>query len=497
MKNPVLKLDNISKKIGKHTVLENISLQLYSGEICCILGENGAGKSTLGNLISGVTKQTAGQILIKHKYSDNLTPSRNHGFRVGMSFQETFIFKNLTVMENILLNQEVKYKNSFIFNNDANIKKATEALSIFPEVYINVNTKMSELTLPECKIVELAKIFYLRPQILVLDEPSSSLEQHHVQRLFNLLDMLKEQGTSIVLITHNVEDIYKIADRVIVLSNGHLISDKNIRHLKSKKSLIHDMVGEHYLNHYPKTPCAIGDVILRANKITNIKRTVDNVSFDLHKGEILGIAGLQGSGKSSILKLLFGLEPLASGNIEVNGQNFKKIKPSLAIKNEISYLSDDIYGNIFPYFSSIENIMVMHYHKFIKNGTISWKLLKMFAREAMYYFKIKSYDYSNYITTLSAGNIQKSIICRWALHESKVYLLDEPTKQLDIPSKVDVYNIMNRMAHNSCSLVIVSSDIEELLGMCDRLLVIRGGRLVKDLSTKNATSEDVLTYAFD
>ncbi len=497
MKDLMLKLEQVCMSFGGQSVLRDISLDIFAGETCCILGENGAGKSTLGKLMAGIIPASSGSILLKQQSSQNLTPSRKMGCAVGMSFQDNILFKNLTVMQNILISPSRSHPQTFWVDEQENLTAAKEALSIFPGSYIDPHKLVSELSLPECKLVELAKLFYQNPSIVVLDEPTSCLGKNQAEELFEVLRQRKNAGTAIVYITHNIEEIYAIGDRVVVLSGGETISDHSVCLETEKDHLVHDMVGEHYFNHYPRTPNPIGEVILSAKAITNERRTVDNVSFELHSGEILGIAGLQGAGKSSILKMLFGLEPMVRGSIEISEKSFYKIVPHQAIAGGLSYLSDDIDDNIFPHFSCSENIMVTSYHKFIRQCTISWTKLNLAAREAMHYFKIKGADHQGGIGTLSAGNLQKSVICRWAINESRIFLLDEPTKQLDIPSKIEVYNILNKMAHNNSGIILVSSDIEELLGMCDRILVINRGCLIKELDPKNTCCEDVLTYSFD
>lgn len=493
---PMIRLNQVTAAFNGYKALENISTEFYSGQVCCVLGENGAGKSTLGKLIAGVIPHT-GKVWLHDRAEDKLTLSRSQSVSVGISFQEEMLFKNLTVAQNILINHEVKHSAVPLLDNRATDQLAEDALALFEGFHLDVHRKVSSLSLAECKIVELCRAIHLQPQVLVLDEPAAALDVVQVEVLFSIIRRLRSQGVCIIYITHNVNDIYAIGDRVLILNSGKLVSDTQVSELANKESMVHNMVGENYFNHYPKTPAKIGEPVLEAQKVSNALQTVSDVSFTLHSGEILGIAGLQGVGKSSLLKLLFGLEPLKNGSVSINGSVFQRLSPVRAIRCGMAYVSDHPSENVFPSMSNIENIMIGLLHKFTLHGLIEWDKLKLRAREAMHYFRIQTPVSSAKTRQLSLGNIQKSMLCRWALMDSSIYLLDDPTKHLDISSKVDLYNIMNQMAHNGTAIVLVSSDLEELLGMSDRILIMNAGTIVKEIDAHSSNCEEILNYSFD
>lgn len=493
MQSSIIKIENVNKRFGKQVALNNICLEFFKGDVCCILGENGAGKSTLGKVVAGVVPIDSGNIYIQNNQINKLTPTVASDFGINIAFQESYLFDNLTIAENILINHE--FKKYQLYDYKKTIKAARCALD-FLKIDIDVNRFVGELSVAEKKLIEIAKAFFNNPDVIILDEPTAPLGISDSENVFNAISHARDRGACVIYITHVIQDLAHISNKVIVMNNGSVVLQDKYASSYSHDSLVRAMVGDYYLNRYPKTKAAKGDVLLQASNLCSSKGTVKDVSFSLRSGEILGVAGLRGAGKSSISKLLFGLENLNSGTIEIEGQPVKIAKPIHAIRNGVAYLGDNTYNDVFPQLSLIENIIMLTYPHYSKFGLLNMKNVCIEAREAMHYFHMNMQNPNKMIKGQNAGTIQKCILCRWALFDSKVYILNDPTKNLDIPSKVEVYNLMNRMSHSGCGILFISSDISELMGMCDRILVMRNGQINIELDSDICTRKDVLDYSF-
>lgn len=490
-----IRLQNIVKYYGKHAVLKNINLEFESGRIYCVLGENGAGKSTLAKVISGITSFDSGNIKIAGNQISRLSPSKASKLGIRIACQENYLFDNLTVTENILINNELTHNHISIINNSLNNKKAR---IILDSLNININEKkyIKNLSLPECKLVEIAKSFYNNPDYIILDEPTAPLGITETENIIKTIFEAKKRGACIIYITHIIEDVFKIADQVIIMNGGTVVVNKEFSDLDSSDYFLRSMAGEDYLNRYPKTKAKKGRPLLEVSNLYSSNGAAENINLTLKAGEILGLAGLQGAGKSTVAKMLFGLEKAQNGTIRVDNENIKIKKPGNAIEKGIAYIGDETQKGIFPSLSLIENIMLMSYKKFLNRGLLKSRKINREARESMHYFHMNVKNPAAKIKKQSVGTIQKSNICRWALLNSKIYLMDDPTQSLDIPSKVEIYNLMNRIAHSDSGILLISSDISELVGMCDRILVMYEGEIIKEINSEDCTSKDILDYSF-
>jgi len=488
-------LQNIYKSSGDHTILNNINLELAKGQIYCILGENGAGKSTLAKVIAGVIQNDSGSFIINDKRLNRITPSiaAENGIRIAC--QENHLFDNLTVTDNILINNESTYKHSNLLNNINNNNKARAILDTL-EINISEKKFIKDLSLPECKLVEIAKSFFNDPDYIILDEPTAPLGITETENIIKAIFEAKKRGTCIIYITHIIQEVVQIADQVIIMNSGSIVINKEYSKLDSKDYFLRSMAGEDYLNRYPKTKAKKGRELLRVSNLNSKNGAVKDVSFTLKSGEILGVAGLQGAGKSTVAKMLFGLETIENGEIIVDSEDFNIGQPDQAIDKGIAYLGDDTLKGIFPSLSLIENIMLMSYKRFLKNGLLDNQKINIEARESMHYFNMNIMNPDEKIKKQSIGTIQKSNICRWALVDSKIYLMDDPTQSLDIPSKVEIYNLMNKIVHSDSGILLISSDISELVGMCDRVLVMFEGEIIKEFNSNNLSCKDILNCSF-
>ena len=490
-----IRLQNITKYFGNYPVLNNISTEFKPGRVYCILGENGAGKSTMAKMLAGVTPADSGNLFINNSPSSRFSPSRASASGIRLACQENSLFENLTVAENIMINNEATYNGSNILKERSNYHKSRALLDGLG-IKISEKAYVKDLSLPECKQIEIAKSFLGEPSVIILDEPTAPLGIPETENLIEAIFKARRRGACIIYITHIIEEVSRIADQVIVMNGGAIVVDKEYSELDSSDFFLRSMAGEDYLNRYPKTRAKKGKTLLQASNLSSSNNAVRNISFSLKSGEILGIAGLQGAGKSTIAKMLFGLENIKAGTIRVGDEEIKIQRPSHAIKKDIAYLGDETLRGIFPSLSLIENIMLMSYKRYIKNGFLNNKKIAIEARESMHYFRMNVNNPDKKISKQSIGTIQKSNICRWALMDSKVYIMDDPTQSLDIPSKLEIYNLMNKLTHSDSAILFISSDISELVGMCDRILILFNGEIIKEIDSEKISCKDILNYSF-
>ncbi len=490
-----VRLQNIFKYYGNYPVLNNINIEFKPGRIYCILGENGAGKSTLAKLIAGITPADSGNLFIDNSCINKTSPLQASKSGIRIACQENYLFDNLTVTDNILINNEETYNYSGFLNDKSNYDKAR---LVMDRLGIDISEKsyIRDLSLPECKLIEIAKSFYGAPNVIILDEPTAPLGITETENIINAIFAAKKTGACIIYITHIIQEVTRIADQVIIMNNGTVVVNKEYSELDSNDFFLRSMAGEDYLNRYPKTKAKKGKTLLEVSNLSSTNNAVKNINFSLKSGEILGIAGLQGAGKSTIAKMLFGLETVKDGAVYINDEPVKIQRPVQAIQNDIAYLGDETLKGIFPSLSLIENIMLMSYRRFLKYGFLDNNKINIEARESMHYFRMNVKNPEKKISKQSIGTIQKSNLCRWALMNSKIYLMDDPTQSLDIPSKVEIYNLMNKIAHSDSAILLISSDISELVGMCDRILVLYKGKIIKELDSEDFSCKDILNHSF-
>lgn len=490
---PLLKMSNIEKSFQSVKVLKNVKLELYEGKVLALMGENGAGKSTLMNILMGNYHMDAGEIELEGKPVLIQSPIMALRLGISMIYQELNPILDMTIAENIFLNRE----NTFIHTNfvkEKYVNQETDRLLQQFDVARKATDKMKELSVAECQMIEIIKAVSYHSKIIIMNEPTSSLSSDEEEKLFSTIRDLKAQGVGIIYISHRMEEIFNIADNVMVLRDGEIITSESIQNV-TRASLIKNMVGRELSDMYPKTKCEIGETILEI-KDFNRKDMFHNISFQVKKGEILGISGLVGAGRSEVIKAIFGLDPYDSGQIFLKGKEVKIRNTQDAIQSGIAMVSEDrkAYGLILCR-SINENISLAHMNQFCKGIFLNQKQEKKECESIANRLNLKRRDMGQPTGDLSGGNQQKVVIAKWMLRQPDVLILDEPTRGIDVGAKTEIYSMMCNLASKGIAIIMISSELPEILGMSDRIIVMHEGRLTGELMRSEATQETVLYYA--
>ncbi|GGM30008.1 ribonucleotide-diphosphate reductase subunit alpha [Pseudomonas asuensis] len=490
----LLTLDHISKSFPGVKALTDISLQLREGEIHALLGENGAGKSTLMKILCGIYSPDAGSIAIDgkeqhfHTYHDAIKAG------VGIIFQEFSLIPYLTATENIFLGREIT--NRFGMLDSTSMSKKAEALFQRLGVTIDLTEPVSHLSVAEQQFVEIAKALSLEARILVLDEPTATLTPSEADHLFNIMRELKSQGVGMIFISHHMDEIYEICDRITVLRDGCLVGECEVRST-DVDDLVEMMVGRKIENNFPpKALHTTSEVVIDVRAIQLTREAPVN-SFTLHRGEILGFAGLVGSGRTKLALGLLGATPVHRKDVLVNGRAESLKSPADALNCGIGLLPESrkTEGLVLP-FSIRENITLNNLAKhcdvgFIINRSHEGQVVDDLMRKV----RVKAPDHECPVGNLSGGNQQKVVIARWLNHNCKVLIFDEPTRGIDVGAKAEIYRLMRALTNQGISIIMISSELPEVVGVSDRVAVFRQGRIVKTLAGDAVDSSNIIRYA--
>ncbi|SKA83093.1 monosaccharide ABC transporter ATP-binding protein, CUT2 family [Clostridium sp. USBA 49] len=494
MLSPVLKLSNINKKLSDFFSLKNISIEFYGGEVHVLMGENGSGKSSLMNVIWGAYPKDSGDILIDNVPVSINSPIDAKKLGIAMIHQNSSLFENFTVAENIFIDNK-PYSNKLLKTiNKSKMYSLCEDL--FNKLGFSLNCKsiVKDLNLAQKQIVEICRAYVSNARIFIMDEPTSSLTDSESYLLFKIIEELKKSGAAIIYISHKLEEIHKIADKITVIRGGEIIGTQEVKSMEVN-NIIHMMTGMELKNRYPKLHVKIGKEVLKVNNLSS-DNIIKNINFSLKKREILGIIGLVGSGRTKIAKSLFGIDKLDSGEIFIENKKVNINSPKDAIEAGIGYVTEDrIFNDLFMYLNIHENISAPNISRVSNKHIIDKKIESKIANSYIKRLRINAGTVNNKIAYLSGGNQQKVVLAKWIMSKSKILILDEPTKGIDIASKVDVYNIMNEMVTKDVSIILISSDIDEVIGMCDRIMVLYNGNIAAMLKGDSATRENIMFYA--
>ena len=496
MENSVLTMEGICKSFPGVKALDNINFSLKRGEVHALLGENGAGKSTLMKILSGVYKPDAGRILVKgeEKKINNTKDAQHNG--ISIIHQELNLCWNLTVAENIYLGEE-KEKSLGILDNKHINQKTLELLKRIGADHVFPEEKIKDLSVAEKQMVEIAKALSYNSDVLIMDEPTSSLTDKEVSILFNTIETLKADGVSIVYISHKLEEIFKICDEITVIRDGQYVGDVSAADADND-TLIKMMVGRELGYLYPdKTGADVSEEVVLSVKDLNKEGLVNNVSFELKKGEILGFSGLVGAGRTETAKTIFGRLKKDGGSIVIDGYEVDIDCPASAISNGIAFVTEDRAneGLIKP-LTIRENVTSSNL-KLISNkfGYLNMAKETDLAKKSMKKLTVKAPNENTIIKTLSGGNQQKVIIGKWLMGEPKILILDEPTRGIDVGAKSEIYSIMRDLTQKGMSIIMISSELPEIIGMSDRVAVMKGGSIMNILESDDITQEKIMYYS--
>jgi len=492
--NILLEMRNISKEFPGVKALDNVSLKVKRGTVHALMGENGAGKSTLMKCLFGIYSKNSGEIFLEGKEIDFKTSKEALESGVAMVHQELNQALKQNVMDNIWLG---RYPTTLkIFTSERKMMHDTK--EIFKDLNIEVNprTIMSTMPVAQRQMVEIAKAVSYDSKVIVFDEPTSSLTEQEVEHLFRIINMLRDRGCGIIYISHKMEEILKISDEVTIMRDGAWIATESASDLTMNK-IIKLMVGRELTNRFPPKDNEVGDIELEVENLSGTYSNVKDVSFNVRKGEIIGLAGLAGAGRTEVIENIFGISTRKSGTIKLGGKIVSNKSAKESIKNGFALLTEERRATgIFGILDIKENATISNLKKYmVKNLYLSNKLMEKDTDWAIKAMRIKTPSQSTKIKSLSGGNQQKVILGRWLLTEPEVLLLDEPTRGIDVGAKYEIYQLIIDLSKKGKLVIVVSSEMPELLGICDRILVMSGGRLAGEVNAKETSQEEIMTLA--
>ena len=496
MNDTILKMQGISKFYGGIKALEKVDFELYRGEILCLLGENGAGKSTLMKILSGVIEPSEGEIFLEDKKINIKNPNIAHHLGISTVHQELVQFADMTIMENIYMGRYPKKGGLVDFKT---LKEKTLALMDSLDIHFNPFSYIRDLSVAQRQMVEIMKAVSFDSKIIIFDEPTSSLTTSETAHLFDIIRQLKAEGKGIVYISHKMDEIKEIGDVITVLKDGTYVGTRNVKEI-TLDDVIRMMVGREIKGTYRNEETEDFDkepVIFEARNISRRDGKVRDVSFQVRKGEIVGFAGLVGAGRSELMNALFGAEPKLSGQVFIGGREVTIRSPYEAIKNGLAMVTENRRETGFlNNFSIKQNISIVPFLKTSKGngliGLLDNKAEEEYAAKQKKDMNIKCRDVEQNITELSGGNQQKVILGKWMAAESSVIIFDEPTKGIDVGSKSEIYVLMRRLASQGKGVIMVSSEMPELLSVCDTICVFRDGGIRMTYAVREATEEKIL-----
>ncbi len=488
----VLRMEGISKSFPGVLALDKVQFELLKGEVHVLLGENGAGKSTLMKILSGAYVKDGGDIIIDGKRIEIESPAHAQNLGIGIIYQEFNLNPHLSVAENIFLGREPT-----IFPGIINWKKIyNDAQEILNSLCVDIDAKQTVETLGVAmqQMVEVAKALSLNARILIMDEPTASLSNNEIEALFKTIKKLQSDGVAIIYISHRLEEIFKIGNRVTVLRDGKYVNTKPVS-LLTKDEMVKMMVDRDLDDHIPKIKADIGDVILEVENVT-VKDRLHDISFNLKKGEILGIAGLMGAGRTRLAKTLFGAEKISKGTISVDGEVLQMNSPRDSINAGIGLVTEDRKNEgLILDLSVKQNVCLPNMDKFITSGWINSRKENENVDNYIDKLNIKTPTRNQLAIYLSGGNQQKVVLSKWLCSDAKIFIFDEPTRGIDVGAKTEIYQLMNRLVANGVAIIMISSEMPEILGMSDRILIMRNGRIAGELSDIEASQEKIMNYA--
>ena len=491
----LLRMENIEKAFPGVKALDKVNLTVKAGTVHALMGENGAGKSTLMKCLFGVYSKDGGKIYLEGKEINFKSSKEALENGVAMVHQELNQALKRNVMDNMWLGRFPKVAKGVPITSEKKMYKATK--EVFDKLEINVDPKtvMSRMPVSQRQMVEIAKAVSYNSKVIVFDEPTSSLTEEEVEHLFKIINMLRDQGCGIIYISHKMAEILRISDEVTIMRDGKWIATKDAKGLTTDE-IIKLMVGRELTNLYPPKTNEIGDVLLDVKDLSAMYSKLRDVSFSARKGEILGVAGLDGSGRTELLENIFGVATRKSGKLTLDGKPIRNRNSRDSIKNGFALLTEERRATgIFSILNIRENATISSLGKCRTGPLLSKKKLKKSTDWCIDSMRIKTPSQETKIRSLSGGNQQKVILGRWLLTEPTVLLLDEPTRGIDVGAKYEIYELIIDLAAKGKTVIMVSSEMPELLGVCDRILVMSGGRLAGEVNAADTTQEEIMALA--
>lgn len=487
-----VKMTDINKAFSGNVVLKNAGFSLLDGEIHALMGENGAGKSTLMKILTGVYTKDSGTIYVDGKEVNYKNPQEAEKNGIVFIHQELNVLYDLTVEENMFMGKEIHNKFG-VCDSKAMRKEAKKILDSLG-VDIKPNVVMEDLSVGQQQMVEIAKALMVDAKVLIMDEPTAALTEKETHILFDVIRSLKQKGVSIIYISHRMEEIFEICDRVTILRDGQYIGTKNISETDITE-LVRMMIGREIGERYPERNVQLGDVLFEVKDLCH-EGVFSNISFQVRAGEVLGVSGLMGAGRTEIMQTIFGNMPGYTGKLFLKGHEIKNENPLEAIKNGFGFITEDrkIQGLMLED-SIMKNISLVNLKSISSSGVIKNKFEKELSNLGIKEVNIKCTGPNHLCKSLSGGNQQKVVFAKWIYSSPIVLILDEPTRGVDVGAKKEIYNLINDMASKGVAIIMVSSELPEILGMSDRIMVIHEGKIGGFIDKKDADQEKVMTLA--
>ncbi len=492
MGDVIVSMKSICKSFPGVKALDNVNFELRTGEVMALLGENGAGKSTLMKILSGVYTRDSGSLTLFGKEYGDLTPNTARDAGVAIIHQELNMCSHLTVTENMFLGRE--FKSHFVLKN-AEMEK--EAQKYLDELGVDISPRqvVGDLPVSKQQMIEIAKALSVQAKILIMDEPTSALTSREIEELFNIIRRLKAQGHGIVYISHRLEELSHIADRITIMRDGQYITDGNYSDF-TMDEIIANMVGREIKEKFPRVECKKGEKIFEVKNL-NAGRLVRDINFSLYEGEIVGFAGLMGAGRTETTRAIFGVDPRESGQFFLEGKEVVINGPKDAISSGIVLAPEDRKKDGLCTKLSVRHNIALPNLDMICNkfGVLNSAKEEEYCNEAVKNLSIKTPNLDVDANTLSGGNQQKVVVGKWLVRNSRVVIFDEPTRGIDVGAKVEIYHLMNQLKKQGIAVMFVSSEMPEVMGIADRIIVMCDGRITGELYAKETTQNEILSLA--
>jgi ribose transport system ATP-binding protein len=488
----ILYMEEISKHFPGVQALDKVNFELRRGEVHVLVGENGAGKSTLIKILGGIYQPDNGRIFIRDKEVQIHNPDGAHKLGIAIVYQELALVPLLSVEENVYLGREPSFMG---FINKKTLY--SNISSLLKEIHLNIDQKVrvNSFGIAICQMIEIAKALSSNADILIMDEPTSALNGNEVEELFSLIRRLKANGVSIIYISHRLEEVKKIGDRITILRDGKYITTIDVKEAAIEK-LIRLITGRDLKQKFPSRSHKYGSEKLKIESLSRGK-VLDNINFSVKAGEVLGIAGLVGSGRTELARTIFGIDQKNKGKIYIEGEEVKIDNPYDAVKLGIGFIPEDRKEQGLILNMSIEsNVILPSIDKFIKGGLIDKRKQSNIALQYVSLLNIKISSIIQMVRMLSGGNQQKVVIAKWLCAETRILIFDEPTRGIDVGAKVEVYKIINQLVEEGKAIIIISSELPEILGISDRILVMHQGKITGEFLRDEATQEKIMACAY-
>ncbi|MBA2174822.1 sugar ABC transporter ATP-binding protein [Halobacillus locisalis] len=492
--NPLVKLTNIDKAFLGNRVLKKVNFEVLPGEVHALMGENGAGKSTLVKVLTGIHERDGGEIEVRGEPKTYSNPKEAEKDGIVVIHQELNIIPHLTVTENMFLGNDITVGRTGILRKKQMYQQTVENLKRLGVTNIDPNEQAGNLSVGKQQMIEIARAISTNAEMIIMDEPTAALTEREIESLFNVVESLRKQNVSIVYISHRMEEIFKICDRITVLRDGEYVGTENIPDTNFE-AIVKMMVGRELGERFPKRTSAIGDKIFEVQGLTR-DGWFEDIDFNVKQGEILGVSGLMGAGRTEIMETIFGSVKKKRGNIMLDGQTLSIKHPQDALRAGIGFITEDRKDEgLVLHLSIRENIALTNLKAVSDKGVISAKKEREMVDQLIERLYVRTTGREQEVKSLSGGNQQKVVIAKWLGIQPRVLILDEPTRGVDVGAKKEIYNIMNELTEKGVAIIMVSSELPEILEVSDRIMVIHEGKVARILDAKEADQEKIMQAA--